>query len=138
MTGTPVLNQDIFTLQPWVQPIAPFPVVRNNMFVAMALMHNHKVDTGVRVRDTEKHILAVHPWEKAGTPETEDTRDAELAAYLAFASPKLGGTNTMFDGTRDLNKLTKLCQAWLDKFPELKPNSSDRFRRNNPCGSGQD
>jgi hypothetical protein len=98
MTGTPVLNDNVLSLAPWLQPLCGYPVTKSNIFVAMSSMNAHIVDTGVKVADEEVRVDGVE-------------QDPE---YKALAPPGLGGDNKEFFGARDLLPLLRLNWGLLD------------------------
>jgi hypothetical protein len=97
-TGTPVLNDNIMSLQPWLQDVCGFPVTRANIVVAMSLMNAHVVNTGIVVRETSVDVPSV----------------ATLPEYRALAPPALGGTNRAFSPKFDMNALLAVSWATED------------------------
>ena len=80
LTGTPVIDNKIYRLIPWLEQIVNFEVNERNFWCAATIMVSRQASTGIKT---------VHEY-----PEAEFT-PKELTAYKKLAPVAMGGDNSM-------------------------------------------
>ena len=93
LTGTPVIDNKIYRLLPWLEQIVNFQVTENNFWAAAVVMISHKASTGIK---TESETV-----EASFTP-------AEYAKYNKLVPIALGGSSTVsrMDQIREATELS--------------------------------
>lgn len=103
MTGTAVINNDVYQLMPWMKLIVPYTLSPNNYQTSLTTMIAKKVNTGNRVHPEEIEVQFSmwpnHIWE----------------AYADLVPLALHGRNPHFTD-RDLRAATEICYDILDSF----------------------
>lgn len=98
LTATPIIDNSIFTLIPWVEQIVEFPVTELNIFAAVNSMVAKKVTTGVHVeRERIKAALSAQETQRSNDllpvafggknpyASVEDLLEANRIAYQAVS-----------------------------------------------------
>lgn len=114
LTGTPIIDNKVVKLVPWLEQIVDFAVNAKNIYVAANGMISHLYNTGVVVHSHEIH---------AGMRNTEKDRHKELVPIA------IGGTNTSttYD---DLKKASEICyKAITRKMIKLVKSLVEEERR---------
>lgn len=93
LTGTPIIDTNIYKLIWWLEQIVPFEVNELNFWVAANSMVAKKVTTGVIVNTLQY--------------EAQMTKD-EVIAYKRLVGPVLGGTNQN-PRIEDINRALDIC-----------------------------
>jgi len=93
LTGTPIIDTNIYKLIWWLEQIVPFEVNELNFWVAANSMVAKKVTTGVIVNTLQYEA-----------PMTED----ETTSYKRLVGPVLGGTNQN-PRIEDINRALDIC-----------------------------
>jgi hypothetical protein len=99
LTGTPVIDNKIYRLEPWLEPTVAFEVTERNFWAAATMMVSRKASTGIKTESEEV--------EAKFTPEEE-------AMYRRLVPPALGGTAGM-SRMEDLKKAVDLSYVAADR-----------------------
>lgn len=103
MTGTAVVNNDMYQLMPWMKLIIPYTLNKFNYLTSLSTMIARKYDTG--------HIVHIDEIE---VDESELNSDL-LKQYKKLVPIELGGTNPHFI-RNNLQKAINLCYHMIDSI----------------------
>jgi hypothetical protein len=103
MTGTAIVDNNIYQLMPWMKLVVPYTVKRENYFSSLTAMIARKVNTGHRIHPEEIEI-----GDESWPPEL-------LERFRELAPPELGGRNPAKSYKRMI-KATELCYEVTDLF----------------------
>jgi hypothetical protein len=99
MTGTPVVDNETYKLQWWLEQLVSFPVTDTNFWVATNAMTARRVGTGIRIDRQEVPV------------DMADSREVPPEAYQQYrrlVAPELGGTNTR-PSDQQIRQAFRLC-----------------------------
>lgn len=99
LTGTPIIDNKVTKLVPWLEQIVPFEVNLKNIWVAAASMISHLYNTGIDIESSVVEAVM---------------NEEEKLAYRKLVPAGMGGTNASgsFD---DLRKATDISYKAMSK-----------------------
>ncbi|KAJ3042579.1 hypothetical protein HDV00_007113 [Rhizophlyctis rosea] len=111
MTGTPIVDSNLYRLIPWLRYLVPFEVTEKNFWCAATSMVARKVETGIP-RRYEMPVVGV-----------DDMLVEDGKMWRLLMPPKLGGGNR-FAGAREFMKAAGLSyevvtREMVRRVPEL-------------------
>lgn len=103
MTGTAIVNNDMYQLMPWMKLVIPYTINKFNYLTSLSTMIARKFNTG--------HIVHINEIEV-----DESELDTELLIqYKKLVPIELGGTNDRFIRT-NLQRAINLCYHMIDSI----------------------